>query len=570
MYQALYRKYRPQTLEDMVGQEHIVALLKGALIQSRISHAYVFNGPRGTGKTSAAKIFAKLVNCSNQENGEACNTCPSCLLAREGKHPDIYEIDAASNNGVAEIRELREAVKYLPMEGKYKVYIIDEVHMLTVGAFNALLKTLEEPPEHIIFILATTEPHKIPETILSRVLRFDFKQVSEYDIHKRLTYICVSEHIEYEDAALFEIARRADGGMRDAISMLDHVLSTQGDVTLEKVTALLGIVSKDIFDALFKAMQAGEVQQVMQLYRNLVAEGKNIRRLLLDFMYYLREDLYQTKETGDALFSRVHVIECLNERQSQLRFMNEPVHFIEVALLAATQKIVMNTVHTDGIMQQDKDEKITRDSFETRPKEKVIDHVEVQVREKRHEEPQRQDDVVEEDEIIDTPFEEEIFQNQALALSEDLEEQIVQYYHRSDVTNILSQATKEDKEKATNAFMHIQDELRKINKRSFLVLLETCDVVAASSDGVVIITEADTFIDMLLSKKEELASYFKEYTGNETNIIVLSKDVWKSERTSYVSTMKSKEEKKPPEHITVAQELFGEHHIEVHEDTTKA
>ena len=225
MYQALYRKYRPKTFDDVVGQDVIVKTLKNSIKNDMVSHAYLFCGPRGTGKTSIAKIFAKILNCTNLKDLEPCNECVSCIQVNTNQNIDIIEIDAASNNGVDEIREIRNKITLVPANSKYKIYIIDEVHMLSGAAFNALLKTLEEPPSHVIFIFATTEPQKIPTTILSRCQRFDYKKISDSKIVERLKFIAKSEKINISDEALFEIARLSDGGMRDSISLLDQALA---------------------------------------------------------------------------------------------------------------------------------------------------------------------------------------------------------------------------------------------------------------------------------------------------------------------------------------------------------
>ena len=223
-YQALYRKYRPTNFDEVVGQTHIIQTLKNAIVQNRIAHAYLFCGPRGTGKTSIAKIFAKTLNCTNNQDAP-CGVCENCKMAANGSHPDIIEIDAASNNGVDEVRNLIDKVKYAPMQGKYKIYIIDEVHMMTSGAFNALLKTIEEPPAHVIFIFATTEPNKVLPTIISRCQRFDFNKVSMHDIKYRLSVVCKNEGIEIDENGLTLIAQLADGGMRDALSILDQCVA---------------------------------------------------------------------------------------------------------------------------------------------------------------------------------------------------------------------------------------------------------------------------------------------------------------------------------------------------------
>ena len=241
-YQALYRVWRSQRFDDVVGQKAITQTLKNAIVQKKTSHAYLFTGPRGTGKTSAAKIFAKAINCKHSQDGEPCNVCETCVAITEGRLNDVIEIDAASNNGVEEIRDIRDKAKYAPTQAEYKVYIIDEVHMLSTGAFNALLKTLEEPPQNVIFILATTEPHKIPLTIISRTQRFDFKRISTQDIVDHMAHIMQEMALDYEEQALYVIGRAAEGGMRDALSILDQTISFSGVLGLPcrlRQTALL-------------------------------------------------------------------------------------------------------------------------------------------------------------------------------------------------------------------------------------------------------------------------------------------------------------------------------------------
>ncbi|CYV98000.1 DNA polymerase III subunit gamma/tau [Streptococcus suis] len=293
MYQALYRKYRSQTFGEMVGQEVVATTLKQAIEQGKISHAYLFSGPRGTGKTSAAKIFAKAMNCPNQVGGEPCNDCYICQAITEGSLEDVIEIDAASNNGVDEIRDIRDKSTYAPSLATYKVYIIDEVHMLSTGAFNALLKTLEEPTENVVFILATTELHKIPATILSRVQRFEFKSIKVTDIQEHLAVILTKEGLIFDEQALTIIARRAEGGMRDALSILDQALSLSQDqqVTLEIAEEITGSISLRALDDYVASLRQGDSVTALQHLQTLFDQGKSMSRFATDLLHYLRDVL---------------------------------------------------------------------------------------------------------------------------------------------------------------------------------------------------------------------------------------------------------------------------------------
>ncbi|MCK4027848.1 DNA polymerase III subunit gamma/tau [Streptococcus suis] len=291
MYQALYRKYRSQTFGEMVGQEVVATTLKQAIEQDKISHAYLFSGPRGTGKTSAAKIFAKAMNCPNQEAGEPCNDCYICQAIAEGSLEDVIEIDAASNNGVDEIRDIRDKSTYAPSLAKYKVYIIDEVHMLSTGAFNALLKTLEEPTENVVFILATTELHKIPATILSRVQRFEFKSIKVLDIQQHLVAILDKEGISYDEQALTLIARRAEGGMRDALSILDQALSLSAEesVTLDIAEEITGSISLRALDDYVASLRQADTVAALSHLTTIFNNGKSMTRFATDLLHYLRD-----------------------------------------------------------------------------------------------------------------------------------------------------------------------------------------------------------------------------------------------------------------------------------------
>ena len=299
-YQALYRKYRPQTFDDVTGQLAVTQTLKTQLVSGKMSHAYLFTGSRGTGKTSCAKILAKAVNCLNPQNGNPCNCCDACRTIDSGACMDVLEIDAASNNGVDNVRDLRDDAIYTPSQVKMRVYIIDEVHMLSVAAFNALLKIIEEPPEHLLFILATTELHKVPATILSRCQRFAFRRISQEDIAARLQYVAYQERIDLDDSAARVLARMADGGLRDGLSLLDQCASaTAGELTAQQVYACLGIAGEQNCAQLMEYISQHDTQNALQLFNRLYAEGKDLGALL-DEMACLTRDLLILKTAPNA------------------------------------------------------------------------------------------------------------------------------------------------------------------------------------------------------------------------------------------------------------------------------
>ena len=359
-YTALYRKWRPVSFEDVKGQDPIVQTLKNQITSERIGHAYLFCGTRGTGKTSIAKIYARAVNCEHPVDGSPCNECASCKSILAGTSMNVVEIDAASNNGVENIRDIREQVQYPPTEGKYRVYIIDEVHMLSIGAFNALLKTLEEPPSYVIFILATTEVHKIPITILSRCQRYDFKRISLETIAGRLRQLTEAEHIETEDKALMYIAKAADGSLRDALSLLDQCVAFHYGklLTYENVLDVLGAVDSGVFSSMFNAVIEGRTKDCITQLEEIVIQGRELGQFVTDFIWYLRnlllvqstddaeglldmseENLKQLKEDstktdGNTLMRYIRV---LSELSNQLRYASQKRVMVEVTLIKLTR-----------------------------------------------------------------------------------------------------------------------------------------------------------------------------------------------------------------------------------------
>lgn len=359
-YTALYRKWRPQIFEDVKGQDHIVTTLRNQILSGRIGHAYLFCGTRGTGKTSVAKIFARAVNCENPSNGSPCGKCSGCLQIAAGNSLNVVEIDAASNNGVENIREIREQVQYPPTEGRYRVYIIDEVHMLSVGAFNALLKTLEEPPSYVIFILATTEVHKIPITVLSRCQRYDFRRITVDIIAGRLKELTDEEHMPVEERALRYVAKAADGSMRDALSLLDQCAAFHFGETLtyEHVLDVLGAVDNRIFRELFAALVEGRTRDCILKLEEMVVQGRELGQFITDFIWYFRNLLLlKTAEDAEELldmseenisflredaalaseFTLMRYIRIFSDLSNQLRYANQKRVLIEIAFIKLTR-----------------------------------------------------------------------------------------------------------------------------------------------------------------------------------------------------------------------------------------
>ncbi|MFK2827217.1 DNA polymerase III subunit gamma/tau [Bacillus sp. B190/17] len=559
-YQALYRVWRPQNFIDVVGQEHITKTLQNALLQQKISHAYLFSGPRGTGKTSAAKILAKAVNCEKAPSAEPCNECASCRGITDGSIQDVIEIDAASNNGVDEIRDIRDKVKYAPSAVKYKVYIIDEVHMLSTGAFNALLKTLEEPPKHVIFILATTEPHKIPLTIISRCQRFDFKRITSQAIVRRMELIMQESGLAYDEQALLIISRAAEGGMRDALSLLDQALSySDHHLTEEDALTVTGAIGQEMLNKLAEAVLEKDAAAVLAILEKLLMQGKDPARFAEDFVLYFRDMLlYKTAPNLEESLERVMVDEAfvsvakkieleqiydyiyiLNQTQQEMKFSNHARIYMEVALVKMCQPRISQVSADIPAVQQ------------------LIGRIEL--------------------------LEKEIQQlrSQPVQPGEKMEAQgTAKRPNRSSrgfkapvakIENVLSEATKQDIQLIKSRWGEMLDILNQRQMRSQAALLNDAEPVAASKDAFVLKFKYEIHCQMATENKhfmDSISSILHELIQAAYQVICVPEEVWLTIRQNFIKTQKtdgSEQESGQEEDPFIAEalKLVGEELLEI-------
>lgn len=497
-YQALYRKYRPTNFDEVVGQTHIIQTLKNAIVQNRIAHAYLFCGPRGTGKTSIAKIFAKTLNCTNSQDAP-CGVCENCKMAANGSHPDIIEIDAASNNGVDEVRNLIDKVKYAPMQGKYKIYIIDEVHMMTSGAFNALLKTIEEPPAHVIFIFATTEPNKVLPTIISRCQRFDFNKVSIHDIKYRLSVVCKNEGIEIDENGLMLIAQLADGGMRDALSILDQCVAyCSSHIDVNDIRKIYGVVTSEDIGKLFYSVYKKDVDSFVKDIQKYSDMGMDIKRLTADFIHMLKDSLILDYSENSTLVSdmnkdmirkyfklapinfRIKCMEELMDTYNKYTYASNALDYLEASLLKISSYSSESKTHIIDSDYNDFKEIEEEENYETSYDDTSdnSDIIEKNI--------QKDDNngVLEKFEISDVSRE-------TLKQSENTNNKII--LNDEFVIQLLVGATKMERSIDTNKFSNIGQFISSLEFGKYAATLRNSSIMASGSNYIVVCVSNEIF-----------------------------------------------------------------------------
>lgn len=525
-YLALYRKYRPSRFEEISGQEGVVGVLKNAIKTGRISHAYLFCGPRGTGKTTTAKLLAKMVNCTNPIDGEPCGKCESCLSIFNNTNDDIIEIDAASNNGVDEIRELRDKINLVPANSKYKVYIIDEVHMLSVGAFNALLKTLEEPPSHVIFVLATTETYKVPLTISSRCQKFRFDKITVDNIVKRLEEICNIEKIVVSSDVLNEIARLADGGMRDAINLLDQLVSYKGnDITINDVYDISGVVSYEIIYELLLSSYNRDVTSIVKILDNINQSGKNISKFIEEVILFLKDVLVYKNTTDYSLIleklDKVKDISNLYDNKLIYSYVNE-LNSVLNNIKNSNYPLLLLEVTLIRLVDLEKNKESDLENLEKTNVKESKKNVKT---EKNTSNELLKNDIIKGD-------------SSSKLSSEDLE--YIEYLKEIRVNNAFVSANKSLLNKFKEKWAFVFEYLTNDKYENIVGLLKDVNIVVAGRENLIFQSKFSSIATSLNNQSELLSELLNEIYGVNYKVIVLSNDEWDYEKKKYIDNLNNK------------------------------
>ncbi len=562
MYRALYRKYRPQGFESVVGQNTIVKTLQNSVKNKSFSHAYMFFGPRGVGKTTASKIFARAINCLVPVDGNACGKCKNCLHSFEKECVDIIEIDAASNNGVDEIRELKNKISLVPAELKYKVYIIDEVHMLSMGAFNALLKTLEEPPEHAIFILATTDPQKVPETIISRCQCFSFKRISDDMIVDRLKTVCESENIEIDDDVLIEIAMSSDGGMRDALGALDKLTSyTKEKITVDDFAELNGMITKKVLSEFCDNIFNGDLSNVLSLLNTFNSDGKNLIQIMTQLMYFLRNNVVnyyvENSNCNYSIENMLLLINIINEKMFDIKKSGNPKIYIEMLLIKYIKDVfgeknisreiiekpvipvkeVENNSMTMSVNVLDGSDNVVKSKVSSENTESDEEEYDFD-KEFSNEDGEIFEDII--NSSYHNNFVEEGIQND----SDDVHGENSKIVRNIDeimkvrVNNTLALANKQILNKEIENMKLLNDFTFDQEIGYIVCNLLDAKIRAASEESIIISYEYDSIVKQNLIDLEKITYVYNKITNSNKNLAIITDNEWESEKSRYIKCIK--------------------------------